>query len=391
MSSTATSDPTKTGGVVFAAPDITEADIEAVSDTLRSGWLTTGEQCNHLEQELGHYLDIPHVVSMSSCTAALETAFAYLDLPEGARVGVPTWTFVSSALAPAKHGAVPVLLDVDPDTLNVSPASVEAALDEGLSALVVVHFGGLPVDELVYDLCEAARVPVVEDAAHALGTVNSRGRVSGKGTVAACYSFYATKNLTTGEGGALATTDDGLADFARSYRLHGLSRDAWSRYRPGAVGAYDLLVPGIKANLSDVMAALARSQLRRLDDLQARRRCLVGRYRQHLSQLNGLRCVPEEDRAGNAHHLMVVVLPEGVSRDHVVATMRDAEIGSSVHFQPLHSFEWFRANAAVGPSGTSTADSLSSRVLSLPLHTLLSDSDVDRVCEVLEGAVPKCT
>ncbi len=375
--------------VTFASPDVSSADIEAVTRVLKSGWLTTGDECRLLEEELTEYLSIPHVVSMASCTAALETCIAYLDLPPGARVAVPTWTFVSTALAPIRHGAIPVLLDVDEDTLNVSTESAEAAADEGIDVAIVVHVGGVPVSPEVRAVFSGQGVPVIEDAAHALGACDERGRVAGRSTVAACFSFYATKNLTSAEGGALATEDDGLASFARSFRLHGLSRDAWARYRPGSPASYDLLAPGIKGNLPDLLAALARSQLDRYGSLQAHRRDLVERYRSNLTAIQGLRCVPERLAEDGADHLMIVVLPEGADRDAVVVHLNEANVGSSVHFQPLHHFPWFEKNATIAPGGTPVADALWNRVLSLPLHTRLSLSDVDFVCEALALALAK--
>lgn len=375
--------------IAFSTPDITDDDVVAVTRVLRSGWLTTGEECLRLEEELQDYLGIDHVVTMSSCTAALETAMAFLDLPAGARVGVPTWTFVSSALAAVHAGAVPVLLDVEDDSLNLSIVGLEAALAEGLDAVVAVHFGGVPVSDEVRQRCAEFDVPVVEDCAHALGASDERGLIAGQGTAGACFSFYATKNLTSGEGGALATGDRRLADFARSFRLHGLSNDAWTRYRPGASPRYDLIGPGIKGNLPDLLAALARSHLRRYAELQARRRSLVERYRSNLSCIADLRCVPGELREGGADHLMVVVLPEGTQRDRLASRLDDAGVASSVHFQPLHRFEWFQKNAVIGPGGTPVADDLASRVFSLPLHPGLDATDVDRICETLADALGK--
>lgn len=373
--------------ITFATPDVSAADIEAVTRVLKSGWLTTGEECRQLEDELAAYLEVPEVVSMSSCTAALETAVAYLDLPPGARIAVPTWTFVSSALAPIRQGATAVLVDVDEDTLNVSEKSLDAALCEGIDGAIVVHLGGVPVSDGVRASCAAENVPVIEDAAHALGASDVRGRIAGHGTVAACFSFYATKNLTCAEGGALATDDEGLASFARSFRLHGLSRDAYARYRPGSTAAYDLISPGIKANLPDLLAALARSQLERYEALQARRRALVLRYRSNLATIEGLRCVPERLEEDGADHLMIVVLPEGADRSTVVRHLNEEGVASSVHFQPLHTFQWFEKNVLVGPGGTPVADALAPRVLSLPLHPGLTARNVDRVCEVLNEAV----
>lgn len=375
--------------LAFAAPDLDQTDHAALARVLDSGWLTTGEECQRLEEELAAATGAAHVVAVSSCTAALEIGLSFLGLA-GARVGIPDWTFVSTALAAHRAGAVPVLLDVEPDTLNVSGDAIAAAIDSGgLDAVVPVHFGGVPVDASVRRLCAMAGVPVLEDAAHALGAHDERGPINGTGVVGACFSFYATKNLSCGEGGAIATFDGELADFARSWRLHGLSRDAWARYRPGAkAGAalYDLMGPGLKANLPDLLAALARSQLARFDQMQARRRTLVQHYRAWLAEVPGLRCIPAEQVAGSADHLMAVVLPEGVDRTEVVRSMTAAGVPTSVHFQPLHAFPWMAANAVVGPGGVPVSSALAERALSLPLHTSLTDDDVERVVGALRAA-----
>lgn len=373
------------GEILFAAPDISEDDIDAVVSVLRSGWITTGAESDGLEHDLSQFLGgDAQVVALSSCTAALEIAAAYHGLDAGKRVGIPTWTFASTALAIMRDGATPVLLDVDPDTLNIDVASLQRALDDGgLDALVAVHMGGVPVPREVHELCSAHDIPVIEDAAHALGAVDHRGPIGSASRAGTCFSFYATKNLTAAEGGALATSDPALANFARSYRLHGLSLDAYERYQPGRPVDYDLVLPGIKANLPDVLSALARSQLLRFSAIQARRRELVTRYRLNLIGTNGLRLLPAMAIAGSADHLMLVALPSSIDREHLRAAASAEGIGTSVHFRPLHTFSWLRTRTKVAPGGTPRADHLRHSVLSLPLHTRLIDGDVDRVCEWL--------
>jgi dTDP-4-amino-4,6-dideoxygalactose transaminase len=343
--------------VEFAPPSIADDEIAAVCRVLASGWLTTGRECGALEAELAEYLGMPFVVAMSSCTAAIETAAASLHLVPGDLVAVPTWTFVSTATSFARYGAVPLLLDVDADSLNVSYDAVCRALDLGARAVVVVHFGGTPVDPRIYGVCRDAAVPVVEDAAHAIGARDERGRIGGRGTSAACLSFYATKNLTCGEGGALVTESPELAAFAVSYRLHGLTGDAWLRDVDSSNGAYDLVDPGIKANLPDLLAAIARVQLARFDELQSRRRRAVLRYRGHIAHLHGVRCVPAELDENAADHLMVVLLPESVDRAAVIRLLSSNNVGASIHFRPLHRFDWFRKHALRDPAGLKVAES----------------------------------
>jgi dTDP-4-amino-4,6-dideoxygalactose transaminase len=373
----------------FSLPDMTDAEVEAAARALRSGWITTGEESKALEAELAEYLGVPHVVAVSSATAAIEIAVAHLGLGRGARIGVPTWTFVSTALAPFHRGLVPVLLDIEPDTFNLSVAALDRALEEGLDAVIGVHFAGIPLSAEIHERCARAGVPLIEDAAHALGARDHRGLVAGQGTAGCCFSFYATKNLTSAEGGALATDDPELAAFAESFRLHGMSRDAWARYLPGAKTAgYDLIGDGLKANLPDVLAAVARVQLSRFDVLQARRAELVGQYRSLLSNVDGLELVPTQVHEGSANHLMMVLLPHGCDRDDVQQAMSAAQIGTSVHFRPLHRFAWFAEHGVTaGPGGTPNADAAEHRALSLPMHTVLDPDEVERVCATLVAAL----
>lgn len=364
----------------FAAAVLTEEDVEAVVHVLRSGWLTTGAVTRDFESALADHTGTRHVVATSSCTTALECAVASLRLPPGARVAVPAWTFVSTVTVLLRLGLEPVLLDVEADTLNASADSLRRAVAQGVSAAVLVHFAGAPVDAEVVAFACSAGLPVVEDCAHALGARLQQPSV----TRARCYSFYATKNLTTAEGGALATDDDEVADFARRYRLHGMSADAWRRYEPGASSAYDVSVVGVKGNLPDLLAALGLSQLRRFPSAQQRRRELVRHYRSLLAAgPTGLRLLRADE--ASADHLVVVVLPPGTDRRAVEAEMAARGIGVSVHFTPVHHFSGLRALVDTS-CGLPVTELMAGRVLSLPLHAGMELSDVDRVvCTLAEA------
>lgn len=369
--------------LAFSKPVVTADDIAAVTAVLESGWLTTGEQAKAFEAELAAYLNIGHVVTTSSCTTAEEICLAFLDLPPGSTVGLPTWTFVSTALAAVRLGHKVVLIDVDPTDLNLCPAALERALSDGLDVVVGVHFGGRPFSGRIRELCSEAGVPLVEDAAHAFGAADDRGLVAGKGTVGACFSFYATKNLSTGEGGAIATDNAALAEFARVYRLHGMSADALDRYAKPGAHTYDVALPGIKANFPDLLAALGRTQLARFDESQARRRDLVDRYRSGLDA-EAVNLIPSVQDVRSADHLMVIDAKSVEKRNKLIEMLTEHQIGSSVHFRPVHTFRWFRENnVALGPGGVPVADELDGRVMSLPLHANMTLGDVDRVCAVV--------
>lgn len=373
--------------VAFSRPEITEDDVQAVVDVLRSGWITTGAIGRSFEEELASYLGVEYVVTVSSATTAEEICLAHLDLAPGSRVAVPTWTFVSSALAIERVGCTPVLVDVDATTLNIDESRLGAALDSGVEAVVGVHYAGTPLSKNVRDLCRDADVPLVEDAAHAFGTTDDRGFVAGQGTAGACFSFYATKNLTTGEGGAIATDNRDLADFARIYRLHGMSADAVDRYSHPGAHSYDVTVPGLKANMPDLLSALGRSQLARFPESQAHRRKLILRYRECL-QDSDLSFIPGEQVEGSADHLAVIDTGDARRRDAVIAALTESGIGSSVHFRPLHTFSWYNGkNAEIGPGGLAVATALDGRVMSLPLHVNLTEGDVERVSHIVAAVI----
>jgi dTDP-4-amino-4,6-dideoxygalactose transaminase len=368
--------------IAFALPEILDDDVQAVAETLRSGWLTTGKVCEQFEADLAAYLGADHVVAVSSATTAEEICLAFLGQKRGQlRIGVPTWTFASTALAVHRTNHVPVLLDVDSDQLNLSADSLDAAIKHaGLDAVVGVHFAGTPMEASIRQLCQENGLVLVEDAAHAIGASDDRGLIRGsEPTLAACYSFYATKNLPIGEGGAIATHSEELASFARTFRLHGMSADAMDRYSTPGRHAYDILHPGIKANLPDPAAALGISQLKRFARNQLYRRQLIMRYRRNLMRIGEIRFAPAAVHEGSADHLAVIVVDSQARRDAIIKHLASCNIGSSVHFRPLHTLSWFRGRVSIGPSGVRNADSLDGRVMSLPLHIGMTVADIDAV------------
>ena len=346
----------------FSRTQICEEARQAVQQVLVSGWVTSGQQVVEFEREFAEHVGATRAIAVSSCTAALELALRALRLPAGSRVLMSTITFCGAAAAIVHAGLQPVLADVDPNTAMPSPATVAAAARSvgGVQAMVVVHLGGLPTR--VGELAEAAGLTleyVVEDAAHALGAVVG-DQVVGTISRATCFSFYATKNLAIGEGGMLTTEDDELADAVSRARLHGLSKDAWRRYLPGGTWRYDVEDDGIKANMTDVQAAIGRAQLRRFEATQARRARTAARYDSLVVDIPGI-TMPLRPMSGtHAWHLYAVrVRPSfGVSRDGLITALAERGIGTSVHFIPVHRLTWYGRVCLQPPGGFPGAEAV---------------------------------
>ena len=373
--------------VPFSRPVIVPEAVAAAERVLTSGWITTGPECVAFEEEFAAWVGAEHAVTVSSCTAAVELALRSLHLPAEAKVLVPTITFCGAVSAVVHAGLTPVLVDVDPETGMVSPDTCASASRScgGADGMVVLHYGGYPAP--VGELAEAAAVPlshVVEDAAHGLGTWVGDHEV-GSISRASCFSFYATKNLPIGEGGMITTDDADLAAWVRSARLHGMSADAWRRYAPGGSWQYTVIEPGLKANLTDIAAAIGRAQLRHLDQWQRRRVEIAARYASELAGVPGLELPVAPSRGRHAWHLYLVrVKPEyGVDRDALVDALGARGIGTSVHFIPVHHMPYFRRVAVIPDGGLPGADAVFPELLSLPMHQGMSDDEVDAVCAAL--------
>jgi dTDP-4-amino-4,6-dideoxygalactose transaminase len=387
MSSPRALESPSSGAIHFAAARLTPEAHAAARRVLASGWLTTGPEVVAFEDEFARLVDARHAVAVSSCTAGLELSLRAMGLPAGARVLVSSVTFVGALHAIVHSGLTPVLVDVDPETAMPTPETTRAAAEQvgGVDAMMVVHLYGdpAPVDELAEAACLGLDV-VVEDAAHALGT-DIGERSVGSVSRATSFSFYATKNLPVGEGGMVTTDDDGLADVVRKGRLHGMSRDAWRRYLPGGGWRYDVEIDGLKANMTDLQAAIGRGQLTAFPAWQDRRAELAARYDEQLAGLPGL-ALPHRPLDGrHAWHIYAVrVLADAaVDRDGLAARLSEQDIGTSVHFIPLHHLSYVSSLTGVRPGQLPGADRLSGELLSLPMHPWLSDRDVDRVCELL--------
>ncbi len=373
--------PLRPDYLAFGRPDFSEEEIAAVGAVMRSGWVGMGPETIAFEKELARYVGSPHLVSVNSCTAALFLSLAAHDIGPGDEVVCPSLTWCSTANAAIYRGAAPVLCDVDRETLCVTPELVAKHLTPRTRAVMVVHMGGLAVDVASLRKALPPRVAIIEDAAHALGARFSDGRPVGASGNLTCFSFYANKNLSTAEGGAVAAFDTAHALRIGALRQHGLSADAWKRYSQ----PYTALVPGIvelgyKMNFTDLQACIGRVQLRRQSDFAARRLRLALRYRELLER-SGLDLRFQEGVFGTDHarHLLVVVLPVErmkLTRDDLVLALRERNIGASIHYAPIHGMPYY---AERYPAKLPNTEYLASRIMTLPISASMTDADVDYV------------
>ena len=378
----------------FARPSITDRERRAVVEVLDSGWLTTGPRAKAFEAAFASKVGARHAVALNSATAALHLALDALHVRRGDEVILPTWTFAATAEVVLYAGATPVLIDVEPRSLNATVEAFEAAVTPRTKAAIAVHFAGLPgaIEDLAARLALRG-VSVVEDAAHAFPSRLRSGRYAGTVGTAGAYSFYATKTMTTGEGGMLVSDDGHLVDRVRMMSLHGISRDAWKRYTAEGSWWYDILEPGYKYNMTDLAAALGIVQLDRADELGAERRRLADAYVDafRASRVAHLVELPFDpgDRS-HAWHLFVIrlALDElGIDRGRVIEALRERGIGVSVHFIPLHHHSLYRRLYDGRKLVFPVADREAPRVISLPLWPGMGSSGVERVVGALEAVL----
>jgi len=369
--------------VPFSPPNVGEDEIREVAEALRSGWITTGPRTARFEAEFARLVEAPAALGLSSCTAGLHLALATLGIGPGDLVATTPMTFAASVNVIEHVGARPLLVDVEADTLNLSPSALEGQMTAGVKAVIAVHFAGHPADlDALGAIAGARGIPLVEDAAHALPAFH-RGRPIGSHGRLTAFSFYATKNLTTGEGGML-TGDPELVARARILSLHGLSQDAARRYERGASWRYEILAPGFKYNMSDVAAALGLAQLRRLPAFQERRRSIVDAYDRAFAGLDAL-CTPvERSDCRSALHLYPIRLrleALTMDRDEAIRRLDALGVGTSVHFIPIHLHPYYRDKYGYAPEDFPVAYDAYRRLISLPLNSGMQDEDVAHVIE----------
>ncbi len=382
--------PVRESFLPVAVPWIGEREKSLVLQTLDSGWITTGPRAHELGCRLAESVGAKRGLAVNSCTGALHIALAALGIGPGDEVITSVYTFCATANVIEHVGAKPVLVDVETDTLNLDPAAVQAAISPRTRALLPVHYGGHPCEmDALMELARRHELKVVEDAAHALGA-SFRGRPVGSIGDATAFSFYAIKNLTTGEGGAVTGDGEELFEKMTILSLHGINRDAWKRYAATGSWYYEVSAPGFKYNLSDILAAIGLGQLERFTEFQTRRAELVARYEQALAEIPEIRRPKARPHVRHAWHLYPVALQLErlrCDRARFIEELRAENIGTTVNFIPLHLHPYFRRVLPYQEGNFPRAEDAYRRAVTLPLFPRMSDGDVDDVVAAVAKVV----
>ncbi len=371
--------------IQFCRASLSEEEASVVEKVIESGWLTTGPNVAGFESEFKEYIGCEHAIALNSCTGGLHCSLSALDIGEGDEVITTPLTFVATGHVIVWTGAKPVLVDIDPNTFNIDPQKIESAITPRTKAIMPVHFAGLPCDmDRILDIAKRHNLAVIEDAAHAVGSEYKNKRVGtfGDSTV---FSFYPTKNMTTGEGGMVTTNNAKLAERIRKFAFFGINKEVWERYGKKQSWQYDIILPGYKYNMSDVLAAIGRVQLKRLDAFNARRSEIAEEFKSRLKGLEEHISFPPE-RADCKHnwHLFPILLDKtSKTRESLIEFLGERQIGSSVHFIPLHLFSYYQDAWGWKPGDFPEVEKVFKNIVSLPIYPGLSSADVDRIIDTL--------
>jgi len=389
-------DTTRATFLPYALPSIGEEEIAEVVDTLRSGWITTGPKVRRFETQFSDYVNASHAIAVNSCTAGLHIALTALGIGPGDEVIIPSLTFCATANVVVHLGARPVLVDVGLD-FNVAPDAIEAAITPRTKAIMPVHFGGQACDlEAIYALAADYHLSVVEDAAHAIGSTY-RGSPIGSDALqlsraqrVVVFSFYATKNMTTGEGGMITTADAELADRMRQLSLHGMSRDAWKRYTSAGSWYYEVVAPGYKDNMTDIQAALGIHQLRRLDEFISVRQRYARTYDEALADLSELTLPLTCEDRNHVYHLYAIRIDSAeltIDRAAFIEALKARNIGTSVHFIPVHLHPFYQERFGYRRGDLPQTEAIYDGIVSLPLYPRMTERDVRDVIRAIRSVI----
>jgi dTDP-4-amino-4,6-dideoxygalactose transaminase len=367
---------------------IEKEEIDAVLSVLQSGWLTTGSRAKEFEEAFARFTGATHALAVNSCTSALHLALLACEVGEGDEVIIPTMTFASTGEVVLYCRARPVLVDSTKESFHIDAAEIEKAITPRTKAIIPVHYAGYPCQmDAILDIGQRYGLKIIEDAAHSFPS-SYEGRMIGTLGDITCFSFYATKAITTGEGGMITTENDEYAERMRIMSLHGINKDAWKRYTAAGTWRYDILEVGFKYNLTDLQSAIGLAQLAKAEDLRSRRAAIAARYTQELSSLEAFQCPPEPHTASHAWHLYVLrVNPDylRIGRDQVIEELKSRGIGTSVHFIPLHLHSLYRNELSYQAGQFPRAEKHFECAVSLPLFPGMTTEQVDRVLDALRS------
>jgi len=382
--------PVRSTFLPFSRPAISSREIAAVTKTLRSGWITMGPKVHEFEEAFMKAVGARHAVAVSSCTAAMHTALAAAGVGAGDEVVTSPFTFTATANVVVLLGAKPVFADIEPDTFNLDPEEVEKRVTQKTKAIIPVDYGGHPCEmSAMRELAASKDAFLLEDAAHSFGATYG-GKPVGSLADATAFSFYTTKNLTTGDGGMLTTDDGTLADRVRILRLHGISRDAWKRYTAAGDWYYEVEEAGFKYNMTDIAAAMGLVQLRRAAQLHRRRRTRAQYLAKGLRDLATVTLPVERKGVGHAWHLFPILLDPKrlrIDRGKFIEALRAENVGTSVHFIPLHLQPFYRRRFRYGRGDFPVAESVYERTVSLPFFATMTDAEADDVIDAVSKVV----
>lgn len=368
----------------FALPDIDQAEVEEVTAVLNSGWITTGGKARDFEHEFAKMVGARNAIAVNSCTAAMHLALEAIGLQRGDEVITTPYTFAATAEVIRYFDATPVMVDVNELDLNLKPELVESAISERTKAIIPVHIAGLPADmESLRTISQASGIPIIEDAAHAFPTTYKGTPIGSIGDFT-CFSFYATKTVTTGEGGMICTDNDEWAERCRIMALHGISKDAWKRYTVEGSWYYEIIAPGYKYNMTDIAAAMGLAQLRKAHNMLQRRQQVAHMYNSAFKEEPALQIPHDREDSQHAWHLYMLRLNLDklrIDRGQFIEQMKLRNIGTSVHFIPLHIHPYYRDSYGYKPEDFPIAYNEYMREISLPIYSSMSDQDVDDVIE----------
>jgi perosamine synthetase len=385
----------------FALPDTDDSELIEIKEALDSGWITTGPKTRQFEQLFAATIGCKHAIAVNSCTAAMHLAFEAINLQPGDEVITTPYTFAATAEVIRYFQAKPVFVDINPSDLNLNIELIEAVINKDTKAILPVHIAGLPADlDTIYAIAKAYNLAVIEDAAHAfpakykgqmIGTTHSQNSNSAVRTnyldnSVVCFSFYATKTITTGEGGMICTDNDEIADRCRIMALHGISKDAWKRYTAEGSWYYEIIAPGYKYNLTDLASALGIAQLRKANQMWERRLDIARRYNEAFGSIPELQTPADEENCQHAWHLYILRLnPEQltISRNKFIEELKARNIGTSVHFIPLHLHPYYQKTYRYQPDDFPVAYNEYQRVISLPIYSKMNDQDVSDVIDCI--------